>query len=511
MAKLVIEVSDEPLVVPLSWQPVSIGRAPDNVVVLDRSNVSRRHCLLEPLQNGTWRVLDLTSTNGTFLNGEAVSRMALEYDDRIQIGSVMMMFVEDATDPHDALQTSGKVFPWSPVRRRDDPTPVFGIGSVDTPGERTYDDRAAFDAKTRQYPLVSRPRQERERYLRELLTRLTRVGQDVASNLDLGNLMATILAELVGWTGCDRAQLLLYDDDTGMIQPALGHHLDYETVSGRERRFIERTVKQTLERKTIFLQTGIYLTRDPFDDGTAIPPNVDTAICLPLTVPLRLPNGDRRRPGRQRRAMGAIYMDSAEPIAELESETLQLLETVGAQAVSALQNAQLHYQASTDHMTHLYNRMFMWQLLSEELKTARQDGSSVGLILLDLDHLKRINDTWGHAMGDEVIQRVARRLNHAIRKDDIAARWGGEEFLILLAHQPPHGILAVAEKVQEAISNRPIGSQQLRVSASFGIALFPDHGDTADELLRHADEALYHSKHAGRNQITIYPPGNELH
>ncbi len=113
------------------------------------------------------------------------------------------------------------------------------------------------------------------------------------------------------------------------------------------------------------------------------------------------------------------------------------------------------------------------------------------------------NDTHGHAAGDEVIIRVARRLKHAIRADDLAARWGGEEFLILLPEQPLEGIVAVARKVLRAISDQPIGAQQHRVSASAGLALYPDHGLTPDELIRHADEALYHSKESGRNRYSL--------
>ncbi len=503
MSKLVIASGDDPAVIELRQRPVTIGRAPDNDIVLRGPNISRLHCRLEFLPGGAWRLEDLRSTNGTYLNGAPVSQMALEHDDRILIGQMMIMFVDDEKDPWDALETSGVVFPWRPVREPSQPTPAVGIPAFT---EELSTDELSLEARspTRAYPIALQPNQRRTAYLKELLPRLSRAGQNVASELDLGELMATIMAELTHWTGCERAQLLLYDEDTGMLQPTLGHRLEYDTLPEVERRYMDRMVKRALDRKQPVLWSGLRRSVDPATRSARLPPDVDSGLCLPLTVSVRLPTRERRRVARQRRALGAIYLDSSRAIEELEDETLRLLEAVCAQAVAALQNAQLHYQATTDQMTRLYNRMFMWQLLSSEVQTATRDRSNVGLILLDLDHLKQINDTHGHAAGDEVIIRVARRLRHAIRADDLAARWGGEEFLILLPEQPLEGVVAVAQKVLRAICDQPIGAQRHQVSASAGVALFPDHGITPDELIRHADEALYHSKEAGRNRLTLY-------
>lgn len=515
MSKLVIATGDDPSVLNLHGKSVTVGRAPDNDVVLHGPNISRRHCRLEALPGGTWRLEDLRSTNGTYLNGEPVSQMALEHDDRILIGQMMIMYVDDDRDPWDALETSGVVFPWRPIRETSQPTPAAGIPLFNQEvvsaeiseeiGAKASDDFALqAHSPTRAYPIALQPNQRRTAYLKELLPRLSRAGQDVASELDLGQLMATIMAELAHWTGCTRAQLLLYDEDTGMLQPTLGHRLEYEALPEVERRFMDRMVKRALDRKEPVMWSGLQRSVDPAARHAGIPPKVDSGLCLPLTASVRLPTRERRRSERQRRALGAIYLDSPVGTVELEDETLRLLEAVCAQAVAALQNAQLHYQATTDQMTRLYNRMFMWRLLTSEVQTAKRDQTTVGLILLDLDHLKMINDTHGHAAGDEVIIRVARRLSHSIRGDDLAARWGGEEFLILLPEQPLEGVIAVAQKVLHAISEQPIGSQQLRVSASAGVALYPDHGTTPDELIHHADEALYRSKEAGRNRITPY-------
>jgi diguanylate cyclase (GGDEF)-like protein len=503
MSKLVIASGDEPAVIPLGQRPLTIGRAPDNDIVLRGPNISRRHCRLESLQEGVWSLEDLRSTNGTYLNGEPVSQMALEHDDRILIGQMMLMYVADEREPLDALETSGVVFPWRPVREPTQPTPAVGIPAF-TEELNTDDISVAEQSPTRAYPIALQPSERRTAYLKELLPRLSRAGQDVASELDLGQLMATIMAELAHWTGCERAQLLLYDEDTGMLQPTLGHRLDYETLSEVERRYMDRMVKRALDRKQPVLWSGLARSVDRTARSAGLPPGVDSGLCLPLTVSVRLPTRERRRTERQRRALGAIYLDSPHATDDLEEETLRLLEAVCAQAVAALQNAQLHYQATTDQMTRLYNRMFMWQLITSEVQSAHRDGANVGLILLDLDHLKQINDTHGHAAGDEVIIRVARRLRHAIRADDLAARWGGEEFLILLPDQPLDGVVSVAQKVLHAICDQPIGTQQHRVSASAGVALYPDHGLTPDELIRHADEALYHSKDSGRNRLTLY-------
>lgn len=165
------------------------------------------------------------------------------------------------------------------------------------------------------------------------------------------------------------------------------------------------------------------------------------------------------------------------------------------QAVLRVRAAELARAAATDPLTSLANRAG----LSEGAQLLLRGGQPGALLLIDLDKFKAINDEYGHAAGDAVLQSVARRLQAQFRDTDVVARTGGDEFVVLLAQRPPRTVLeASAERALESLQ-QPIdfSGTELRVTASLGIALYPEHGATLDALMRHADHAMYGAKRAG--------------
>jgi hypothetical protein len=164
----------------------------------------------------------------------------------------------------------------------------------------------------------------------------------------------------------------------------------------------------------------------------------------------------------------------------------------------------LREQSTRDALTGLFNRRFVDEFLVRELARAERKTRQLSMIALDIDHFKRINDSFGHAAGDTVLQRVSAILRAHVRDTDVASRIGGEEFLLLLAESPLPLAAKRAEDIRSAIygmswkyKNEDMG----RITASFGAVAFPDHGRTAETLIRAADKALYDAKHAGRNQV----------
>ena len=164
----------------------------------------------------------------------------------------------------------------------------------------------------------------------------------------------------------------------------------------------------------------------------------------------------------------------------------------------------LREQSTRDALTGLFNRRFVDEFLVRELARAERKSRQLSMIALDIDHFKRINDSFGHAAGDTVLQRVSAILRAHVRDTDVASRIGGEEFLLLLAESPLPLAAKRAEDIRSAIygmswkyKNEDLG----RITASFGAVVFPDHGRTAETLIRAADKALYDAKHAGRNQV----------
>ena len=165
--------------------------------------------------------------------------------------------------------------------------------------------------------------------------------------------------------------------------------------------------------------------------------------------------------------------------------------------------AALQEQAVRDGLTGLYNRRYLDEMLEREVSRARREGIPLSLVMLDIDHFKRVNDTYGHQAGDEVLKILAATLMADIRTEDMACRYGGEEFLILLPNMPLAAALTRAEAWREAVEALCIvhGDFPIRFTISLGVAAYPDHGKTPDDLTRCADQALYRAKHGGRNQV----------
>lgn len=167
---------------------------------------------------------------------------------------------------------------------------------------------------------------------------------------------------------------------------------------------------------------------------------------------------------------------------------------------------QLREQALRDPVTGLYNRRFLSESLPREIARAQRERTQVGAIMMDLDHFKAINDAYGHINGDKALMALAQLLQSRSRPSDIACRFGGEEFCLVM---PGASLGAVAERAEElraAFENieTRVGQASFRVTISLGAAIFPFHADSADDLLAHADTALYQAKRAGRNCVVIW-------
>ncbi|QBC42915.1 GGDEF domain-containing response regulator [Iodobacter fluviatilis] len=162
-------------------------------------------------------------------------------------------------------------------------------------------------------------------------------------------------------------------------------------------------------------------------------------------------------------------------------------------------NKELEQLAVTDRLTGLYNRLFLDQVLAREFSTLSRHGTTLSLILLDIDHFKHVNDTYGHHAGDEVLKGISQILKGNVRESDVVGRWGGEEFLILCPNTSLSDTLKVAEKLRLCIEQYDFASIG-RCTASFGVASY-QQGDTMIMVETRADKALYLAKDQGRNRV----------
>jgi diguanylate cyclase (GGDEF)-like protein len=190
-----------------------------------------------------------------------------------------------------------------------------------------------------------------------------------------------------------------------------------------------------------------------------------------------------------------------------QAEEQPLIEYLANQIAITLDNALTHEKVErlsiADGLTGLYNRRFLSERLEEEYSKAARYGTPLSILIMDVDFFKRVNDTFGHQVGDNALIAVARVLQQSVRESDLVGRYGGEEFVVLLPHTDLAKALTVAEKIRLAVSETPIeGMGERRLTISIGVAGFPDTKVAdMDELVRKADEALYRAKEGGRNQV----------
>lgn len=209
----------------------------------------------------------------------------------------------------------------------------------------------------------------------------------------------------------------------------------------------------------------------------------------------------------QQKLMGVLLVRSNDASRVWQENEVLLLQTVADQVAVAARLARLfdhtQKQALTDVLTGCYNRRSFELQLERELRTAKRELQHLSLIILDIDHFKKINDSFGHETGDETLRALGECLRVEVRGRDTAARFGGEEFAIILPDtNEKHAILA-GERLRNKICNLEIKGVGY-ITASFGVSTFPLNGDSRDVLVHAADAALYHAKHLGRNRVVSY-------
>ncbi|MCA2214373.1 GGDEF domain-containing protein [Jidongwangia harbinensis] len=212
--------------------------------------------------------------------------------------------------------------------------------------------------------------------------------------------------------------------------------------------------------------------------------------------------------------VAVLVAPGVQVVQDLRGEDVQTPLTAGACAAMLLlvmarmagMVAAQRRAAITDGLTGLHTRRYFEQCLATEVHRARRTGQPVGLLLVDVDHFKAVNDTYGHPGGDRVLIEVARRLLTSSGEGAVVARFGGEEFALLLPHTGPDGLDTAAERIRRAIGGTPIavrGETLIRVTVSVGASCLPEHADTPETLVLTADHALYAAKDAGRNRAVV--------
>ncbi len=336
--------------------------------------------------------------------------------------------------------------------------------------------------------------------LRPVLDVVKQIGREI----DLKTALTRILVSMIDACGAARGSLLSFSGDTVKSKLSLDR-------GGRRLHKEEKGVSRTVLKAVRINNRKVVSANARSDPNLRL---VDTVHRLALTsilcVPLRL----------RERLIGAFYLDNPEAANVFGSREVQIAEILADHAAIAIENSRLLKESYRDKLTRVFNHTFFEKRLAKEVSRAEQNGHRVGLLMIDVDDFKGINDTYGHEVGNEVLKFLAQGLASTVRVADLVARvgdrklsptvarFGGDEFEVILPGTGRDGTLRAAERLVAALGNAKIraGEGHVRLSISVGGAVFPDDAATVKELQERADEALYESKNAGKNRAAIWRP-----
>lgn len=320
------------------------------------------------------------------------------------------------------------------------------------------------------------------------------VASTVVSTLDLHSVLQAILTSAMRFADTPAGSIALYDN----IRKELALHAHEGLTSD----FIKK------ERWTLHpgglteqvLNCGEVLYVDDtekttfFNNPIALSEGIKSLICIPLKI--------------HKKVVGILYLDDFVP-RKFDQEKMKLLSVLASFAAMAIDNAKLHQKtkvmAITDSMTGLYNHRYFQQVFSRELNRAKRYEKPFSVIMMDVDDFKKFNDTFGHLVGDKVLAALGEILAGALRNVDLAFRYGGEEFIVLLPETELESALQVAERLRELVESLSVemlsDNVPHGVTVSVGVASFPRDGSTRGELLKRVDDLLYRAKEFGKNRV----------
>jgi diguanylate cyclase (GGDEF)-like protein len=355
------------------------------------------------------------------------------------------------------------------------------LGSGDFSAQVPTVGRDEFSALGDQFNRMAGQLEEREEDLRQERVRLEsamrRIGETFASNLDRDALLEIVVRTAVDGVAAQAGRASVRTDPGEPMRQvaAVGDAAGLEEA------------EQAAEARV--LETGE-------------PNSADVADAHALAYPLRPADGESR-------VMGIVSV--ARPGKAFSTSESDLFHYLAGQAAVSVENVGLHEtverQAVTDELTGLSNRRRFQETLSSEVARSQRFDQGLGLVMLDIDDFKKVNDTYGHQQGDIVLREVARVLSESSRAIDLPARYGGEELAVVLPGTDLEGAYDLAERVREGIEGLEFplvdesgSARSIRITASLGAAALGDHIDDVRELVAAADAALYRAKRAGKNQ-----------
>ncbi|OMH30389.1 diguanylate cyclase [Motiliproteus sp. MSK22-1] len=480
---------------PLKEREVIIGRQEQADLVLNMPSVSRVHATIAA-RNDAYYIEDLESSNGTKLNGARIKPYeshALSLGDEIEIGDAKLLFQPIADYQREQNNSSKRLLPGGGSKDELEleldklRTNIFQHVSQVSTSTLGAHLGTLLDGDLEKFRAYVEPKLHEYAVLQE-------ITQIIIGILDVEELLSTALGLVSEALNADRGYILLFDSQEASLQPIVSQHFDRKDNSACEHDFaFSQTVATScFEKKEIIVLEDALMDVSFSSSSSIIATSIRSVICIPLQ--------------RGSEIVGVIYLDNLSTPGIFHHHHFDFLNAFSAQTAMALENARLYSLAVTDSMTGLHNREYINERIFEEMLRTERYNSDCSLIMIDIDHFKRINDTYGHGAGDLVIKRVADQLTEMARANDVVARYGGEEFLMLLTETGRVGASVFAERLRKSIEENQmlLGDETVQITVSSGVVCYQEnyHRKLTD-FVADADKALYRAKNSGRNRVCV--------
>lgn len=328
----------------------------------------------------------------------------------------------------------------------------------------------------------------------ELLTRLPeilfQIGKVFGSDKSLSTTLSTISELVTELSGAEACSIMLADPSRKLLLGKAAYGLlraDFSEVSFRYGEGVAGWVAETSE--------SVLIDDVTVDERFKTLPDSASKIRSLAAVPLVTRD----------KVVGVMTITAAD-CNRFTGDSVDLLQLIANTVALDIENIRLRRLSVTDKLTGAYNREFLSTQLPASMQEALQQGEPLSIVMIDVDHFKKVNDTHGHHIGDKVLAEIARRLRETSRSGDMLVRYGGEEFLLLLPSANVATAAEIADRVRQQLhdSTVEVGDLQLDIHVSAGVAQHR-HGESATELFRRADTALYDAKANGRNRVEVAP------